>query len=745
MRFKLIDRQPVEYVQMQITPDRTADNTKVHDMMRALSSFYAAPIDVLRGKKVGGAFWFDVMMSAENIRFYCTVPADWRREVTKHIENTWPASAIEIVPDFGTIMPAESNVSEMKYRRANLFALKIDRRTEIEPLSSILSVTDELDSNDRARLSVCVVPISRIDWQDAAERQFRVFKGGDTPRRTRLTKRDIFISVGEVVTGFLQSLLDVVFLAIGDDKVKKQKKVDDNEKRLIMIDGNLTRGTINKLKAPTFNTHIRIVAHSPDAGRQRVILRSIANSFNDLTADNELEREDIHEKLKPIIVRELNTYRISWPTRFDFDKNVMSNEELGRLVELPTAALQDIHAGRMETLDSRQVKVPDILTQGGIRLGDVAYKKEDIPVYLPLKDVDRLCLPSVFIGGMGSGKTTAGTIRAIEYIRNGYSALLIDPAKSEMWELVKAMLPPDKRRRILLGQDVVSLDFREALRSQAGRGRLAQIILAFFEDNTDSAGAQTQRFLRATVMGIRTGKLREIIRILTDKTYRDDIIAGLPEGMHRDSLAEFGTYSPDRQRQIMAPIMNRLDVILGDPYLERCMNTDAGIDMTEILSKSGICTVIDVPDRLNTRLAKDILVNLVSFKIDAAMALRSDEFPFAVLYDEPHQYLRSARLWENVAVESRKYRLSYHWLFHSWEQIPAKLAQIIKDSGPHYFILQSSKQTYRALAEELAPFKVEEGLNTKQHHAICALKIGESRLTPFMCRMTPPPSQILSF
>jgi hypothetical protein len=737
MRFKFIDWNRVEYVQLRITPDRTADNTKVHDMIRALSSFYAAPIDVIRGKKVGGAFWWDVMMSADAIRFYCTVPADWRREITKHVENTWPSCAVEIVPEFETLMPAESDVCEMKNRRANLFALKIDRRTEIEPLSSILSVTSEMEPLDVARLSICAAPISRIDWQDTVERQYRTFKAGDTPRRTRLNKRDIFISAGEMVTGFLQSALDTVYLALGDE-AKKTKKADDIDKRLIMIDGNLSRGTLNKLKAPTFNTHIRIVSHSSDAGRQRVILRSIANSFNDLTADNELEREDIHEKLKPVIVRELNTYRISWPTRLDFDKNVMSNEELGRLVELPTAALQDAQSDRMETLDSRQVKVPELLTKGGIRFGDVAYKKADIPVYIPLKSVDRLCLPSVFIGGMGSGKTTAGTVRAIEFVRNGYSSLLVDPAKSEMWTLVKASLPPDKRRRILLGQDVISLDFREALRSPSGRGRLAQIILAFFEDNTDTAGAQTQRFLRAAVMGMKTGKLREIIRILTDMEYRVEVIADLPEGMHRDSLTEFGAYSADRQRQIMAPIMNRLDVILGDPYLERCMNADVGIDMTEILSKRGMCTVIDVPDRLNTRAAKDILINLVSFKIDAAMALRSDEFPFAVLYDEPHQYLRSAKLWENVAVESRKYRLSYHWLFHSFEQIPDKLAQIIKDAGPHYFVLQSSKQTYRSLAEELAPFKVEEGLNTKQHHAICALKFGDGRMTPFMVRMMAP-------
>lgn len=728
------------YVQYQITPDRSVDNRKVHDMFRAISAFYAAPLDVIRRKKTAGAFWWDIVMTAESISFYATFPTEWQRELRKQIDNTWPNCAIESVDTFETILPPSASVCEMKYRRNNIFALQTDRRVELEPLQSIMSITSEMETGDVVRLSICAEPISRLDWQDYAERQFRTFKSGKTPRRTRISKRDILVSIGEGVTGLLEGALDTVHSAIGPEPDRKSKSTDDYEKRLIMIDGNLTRGTLNKIKAPTFNVHIRIASYSNDKERQTVLLRSVGNSFNDITADNELERSDVYERLRPLVLRELNEYQTGWLTRLDVDKNVMSNEELGRLVEMPTAALQDAYSDRLRTLDTRQIRVPDILTGDGIRLGDVPFKKQFVSVYIPTNDYDQLCLPTGVIGGMGSGKTKGFACnRAIEFVRKGYSALMVDPAKSEMWEQIEAALPENQRRRILLGHDVISLDFREALRSDSGRARLAQIILAFFEDNADTAGAQTQRYLRAAVMGMKTGKLVEILRIFTDKRYRSGIISALPaNGMHRQTLTEFDGYSPDRQRQILAPIMNRLDVVLGDPYLERCMNADSGLDFVDILSHRCMCTVIDVPDRLNTRLAKDVLISLISFKIDAAMALRTDEFPYAIIYDEPHQYMRSAKLWANVAVESRKYRLAYTWLFHSWEQIPDSLAQIIRDAGPHYVIYPSSKKTYSGLREEIAPFTVEDGLSTKRYHAICALKIGDGRLTPFMCRMTPP-------
>src|SRR5690625_1123010 len=709
-------------------------------MFRGLSSFYVSPVESLRGVKVSGLLWWDVMLSADTIAFYCTVPADWVREITSHIENTWPGASVEKTNVYETSVPECSDICEMKCRRHNIFSLQTDRRIEYEPLRSILSVTSDMAEGDISRLSIAVQPISRFDWQDHAERKFDVFKKGTTPRRTKLSKRDIFIGIGEFVSGLLQSGLDVIHAATGSD-VSKKRDDPDQEKRLLMIDGQLSRGTLNKRISPTFNTYIRIASASSDPARQSVNLRSIAHAFNELTADNELERADVSNRLKPVIIRELNTFKLSWLTRFDPDKNVMSNDELGRLADLPTAALQDEFSERLDTLNSRQIEVPAVMTDArrGLYFGDVPYKRKDVPVYIPTGNKDRLCLPTVVIGGMGSGKTKGFACnRAVGFVERGYSAIIVDPAKSEVWPQIKKSVKPEKRRRILLGRDVISLDFREALRTESGRSRLAQILLTLCDDNTDAAGVQTQRYLRASVMAMQSGKLSEIVRIFTESEYRKSVIQSMSDGMHRQTLAEFDSYRPDRQRQILAPIMNRLDVILGDPYLERCMSADNGLDFVDILSERGACTVIDVPDRLNTRLAKDVLINLISFKIDAAMTLRKDEFPFAIIYDEPHQYLRSARLWEYVAVEARKYRLSYSWLFHSWEQIPRQLAQIIRDAGPHYVLYQSSKRTYRDLAEEIEPFTVEDGLRTPAYHAICAMRYDNKRTSPVMVRMAKP-------
>jgi hypothetical protein len=80
------------------------------------------------------------------------------------------------------------------------------------------------------------------------------------------------------------------------------------------------------------------------------------------------------------------------------------------------------------------------------------------------------------------------------------------------------------------------------------------------------------------------------------------------------------------------------------------------------------------------------------------------------------------------------------WLFHSWEQIPRDLTEIIKAAGPHFTIYNSSKKTFKDLAEEIAPYTIEDGLKLKLHHAINVLRAGNEIQKPFICQMAPPPS-----
>ncbi|QKE72124.1 hypothetical protein HPK19_04625 [Arthrobacter citreus] len=130
-------------------------------------------------------------------------------------------------------------------------------------------------------------------------------------------------------------------------------------------------------------------------------------------------------------------------------------------------------------------------------------------------------------------------------------------------------------------------------------------------------------------------------------------------------------------------------------------------------------------------------------KINLAMQFRkeSDQFPFFVIVDEPHQFNRSSKLWESMAVESRKWRVSFTWLFHYWEQIPKQARTAIKNALPHYTLYPTSKETWKAFAEEVAPFDLAECMALERYHAINILRVDGGNLKPFICHMAAPPSE----
>ena len=79
-------------------------------------------------------------------------------------------------------------------------------------------------------------------------------------------------------------------------------------------------------------------------------------------------------------------------------------------------------------------------------------------------------------------------------------------------------------------------------------------------------------------------------------------------------------------------------------------------------------------------------------------------------------------------------------MFHDWAQINRDVAAIIQAAGPHYHLYTSGKATYRALAEEIAPFTVEECLRIPRHWALHVIRAGGQAVPPFLAKMDPPPS-----
>lgn len=713
----------------RIIPDKNIGNKGVEQMVKSLN-VYKSPLQRWNGRGFDRSPFvsWEMVIGQDSTSFHMTVPDDLELMAKKALETSWPQSQIDLGSDpFDAIDPNAMARIELKHH--SLFSIRVDRR-ENGFLHSLMETVKIMDADDRIFVQIVCLPAS-LDWySDSADAYKRFMKDGKMPKKWHIDGKELAKEGVKLATYGVLGLIGVMVELTGGEPEKIN--LDDSDRAMMMRDGGLRPETMKKTRCDAFDVTIRLAIQSKN---HENILAMVGSSFREFDGDNQFIHYalDCSNQVKGWIRNRKPGFKIS--------TDYLSTPELARIIQMPNSAIQE--KWNIERIGQVETAVGKSITSGGILIGRHTQKGVEQDVYMPIDDWDELCLPRIAIGGMGQGKTKGfGANWLYQAVQNGFGGLAIDPAKGEIGNELESVLLPDQIYRINIAETPICLDWCETKYSPMARNRLANTMISFFNSNGDDAGVQTQRYIRACVMGMQGSKLDEMIKMMNDMKYLQSCVDLMPEGFHRATLEELIGYSDGRRMQILSPILNRLDMILGDTFLAKCMESDESLDMVDIL-KMKKAVIIDVPKTGCGPEGVDIIVNLLSTKIDLAMTLRSEEeqTPFFILFDEPHQYMRSHHTWKSACVESRKWRVGYIWMFHEWTQIDQNLRKIVRSALPHFHIYPSSKSTFIDLKEELKPFDLDDCMKLKRWTAINILRSGGETITPFVAQMTPPPSQ----
>src|SRR6185312_4483460 len=132
-------------------------------------------------------------------------------------------------------------------------------------------------------------------------------------------------------------------------------------------------------------------------------------------------------------------------------------------------------------------------------------------------------------------------------VANGFGGLAIDPAKGEIGDELEKVLDESQIVRINIAKNPISLDWCETAHSEMARNRLANTMISFFNSNADDAGVQTQRYIRAMVLGMQGNKLSEVIKMMNDMKYLKDCVDRMPDGSHKATLEQLMNYTDARR------------------------------------------------------------------------------------------------------------------------------------------------------------------------------------------------------
>lgn len=783
-----------------IRPDTGARNWHTEDIAKTVSDAFKIPLDRfyfegwrLRYRVPDRVTW-EIDFAPDLVEFRMAVPADRADAWVRRLSGIWERSTITV--DDGPPVawdPGKTAFQELVYRRHDMYSLHVDQRDNL-PLPSILQTVKTLTAGDRAKLFVYFDPVGRLEWQAEYRKAWETLRRGRQPVKRYSDGR----ALARLGLTFVGQLFQEVFLALADliksdsQENRYREKEIDPEAGLLAVD-RLNPATKRKGEAGALRTFIWALAQSDDQGRREAAARTLAGSFADLGADNELEPREV--KCKKAKAAALATIKIKEGPRIKFNYSILSAAEAGKIIQVPGRELQEDFP-QVNGVKIQEVTLPGALFgDDGVPLGMVTEKGVTRRARLPLTDPDIECKAEVDFGNMGSGKTGRAIVITVEGVKNGRTVFLFDMADGQAIDAARDALPED-----VPDWKVLDLDFGNkawpipvtltdvAVRGQAAGDdelaaldaaeKLTDYLYTFINQLATSAFSdRMEYFLTPVGKGVLSNRYRgllDVILALSSPTYREDLLAdpriqAQPEVV--DVLRELQRKAvTGADKTLVQPIIDRLNLLAGKRTLANLflqpekLQADGRplLDFRELMDNEpvgdpvadryGYFVGLRVPKAELGREGVNRVASFLLAKIWLATLSRIDtgqpqRKSFYTIIDEPHNCIEGTGplLDGEIGVEARKYRNKMVFLAHSAEQFGRHRAGIYA-GGPFFnFFKTEYQKTFLDHAEKLAPLEARALYEQlpKRWTAACKMDLpGVDTLPAFICKMQAPPAPV---
>lgn len=772
-----------DIITYRIVPDKTVDNNTII-LSKAMAEIYNTPKDrvtlAIKGVKftyrIKEKTYFDIILEPKMAHFFLSVHSRWAKFIELKMQNIWPKCAIEEVPqsELNGFNSSHCAVCDIRLRKHNIFSLKTTTK-DLDPLNSMLAVLHDMTDGDKVRVSFVFDSMNRNDWVTNADGIYKKYKKGIVPRRAQITRADMwqgFWKSAEVcLNWYIQMRMLIIdgmmsCLSLGrhteDEKLeniltKIQEK--DMENKKLLLDGSITRDTLCKIKSPVFNTNIRIVSKSPNSERRTTNLHTVANSFKDLTGDNELQTVELTEKGQKKRLEQVLNFKKNW----SIDKNILSDEEVSKMIQLPQITLQLKH--NLNSIDTREIKLPQEILEGNISIGTANYKQKAFTTYWPT-DKNLISLPKVVIGPMGSGKSEYTIRFAREAKKAGHGCIVFDYIKDcDLSERIKTpdsvvinMADMDNLFALAYPEIEPGEDKNDRLRAANLLSRQMEYLINSLTTEVDmQLKPRMSRYLDAAskVVFIHKGaKVADVFNVLIDAKVRMKYIQLAQESgcfgegdTEIDDLESLNDYQITKVDNIVdgkkvktevkaligtneskiEGIIDRLSMLNKDIYLRAMMKAD--INYEHNFSKwmnEGKTVLIQMPENVFTsKQVKDTICTYFMGRVWLSALTRGQSNIVHIITDEAHQVPTAATLLTSVITEGRKFGIDFYFTIHYLKQFKL-LHDAVKSSGVSYMLLAGTeKENLKLLEEEIKPFNISEGLELKKFHSLNIIKTSD--------------------
>lgn len=774
---------PENYITYNITPTINTNNKEIISLANAMSTLYKPPrerfgnLDIksktlFTMKHNKKCFW-DIVLSKKKVQFYITVHEEDIDLIINKAKTVWNGCSFkeDIINDKS--LPYVE-CCEMVLKTFNFKSLSTDISSQY-PLTNMIGLIKSLEDDEYVRVNIAIEPTSRLNWISQAKEESKRYENGEVLNNDiglidkafkTFTKGindilDLYIQMKmipiEAIFGlFLNTDIDASHNNKKEEKAKRRKRYEIDDEDMISFTTKRSSSTY-KSTANVYKTRISILSYSNNEDRAKIGMLATANSYKDLTEDNELIIRPIDASVKYDYINSVLTHNIKTSKIC-----TLCDKELCKLIQLPQKTLQQEH--KMNVIDTRESDVPQELQGGDVRICEVeeSSKNKKTIATFPT-NTNLLARKTVILGGENSGKTTQLRRLSKEFYKSKTTNFVIDHQENgKMTNDISSVISDEDKiiydvynempplafteisKRITEGMDSMTrLDYANMIAKQ-----VELFINSITDDTTGNLTSNMKRFLHSACMVtfIRPkATINDAFEVLRNYQKRnealryarysnlfdedDDILFDLEELHKRSEKASDKGKIIGTREDLIVGITNRINILKQNPRIKSMLKKeyDENDDLDKYI-QSGKSIFVKIPqNKFPDDDTRDMLAVFYFSRLWLTVQIRDenkDSKLCHVVLDEIKALPTLASFMEKHLTEFRRHRIALTITAHGLAQF-GKLLKQLKDSCANFIILPpTEKNNIELLKEEISPFTVEEALDLKPFHGLCVINYG---------------------
>ena len=366
-------------------------------------------------------FSFEIIAKDGFIKYYAIVPAVLTETVRQAIQSAYPTARIEekreknIFAPRGTVDTIAG--AELTLNKNSFLPIATYEDTKRDASMAILNALSAVKQDEGASVQILFRPAQK-NWSENAKQYIENLSKGKT------TKKTVGAGIGQIAMDVIRAPWEVPDMHEKTEVTETTPPIKQDEISAVS----------NKMRYPTFETLIRIMASSDTKPRSEAILSGILSSFSQFNSPE-------FNGFKVNTMRDPKKLAVDYTFRFfpmKISSNVLNSVELASIYHLPEQ--NAIPSSSVERQLVKQVDGPAKLATEGLFLGTNEFRGSKKPIYLGENDRRR---HMYVIGQTGMGKSVFLENLAFQDMCDGRGFAFIDPHGDAVEAILKRV--PEER------------------------------------------------------------------------------------------------------------------------------------------------------------------------------------------------------------------------------------------------------------------------------------------------------------